>query len=169
MPPKSTQAPLTDEEISQFRAWLQAGSPKAAASGEDVRDYEALTHLSVHRDREPGEVRGMAGADLVMRGSKVSLDKERAERLLGLGAIRPWEDKEGGKEVQYPRARDMTGKAFPAMAQVSDADVTAAKQAAQEHVTLTGQPEGSDPQPTGEQPPPPAPSSPPVSPPDPYA
>lgn len=101
--------------------------------------YEALTHLSVHRDRQPGEAPGMAGADLVYRHDKVELDDERAERLLKLGAIRPWSERTDQKPELT--AREMSGKAFPDQAQgQAGGDAGAA-------TDVDKQPEASDVQP----------------------
>jgi hypothetical protein len=74
-----------------------------------TKKYRALTHLSVHRDREAWDRAGEAGADFVERGDPVELDEARAARLLKLGAVEEW----GDEAEKFPTARDMSGKAFP--------------------------------------------------------
>jgi len=129
---------LTPEEVAAFRAWVAAGQPPTMPEG--LEEFEALTHLSVHRDQHPFH-RGEQGADLVRRGEKVLLDKARSSHLLRLGAIRPWEDREKGKEVATPTAADMSGKEFPDQNKGPEGH---------EQITATDptkQPEATDPQP----------------------
>lgn len=109
------------------------------------KDYEALTHLSVHRDREAGEAPGMAGADLVYRGDKVSLDEERAERLLKLGAIRPWSER--GDQKPPLTARDMSGKAFPDQPSSQESPSTGGPA-----TEVSQQPESNEPKPSEQDP-----------------
>lgn len=106
-------------------------------AGPATKPYEALTHLSVHRDRQQGEAVGLAGADFVERGEKVDLDESRAARLLKLGAIRPWDQR---NDIRPPvTARDMTGKMFPVPMQTGNAPLPARPSGAP--------PEQTDPQP----------------------
>lgn len=125
MPPRNS-VQLTEEELADFKKWVEAGKPNAGdtTKGGLLRAFEALTHLSVHRDRLPGDRAAEAGADLVRRGEKVMLDGERAERLLSLGAIRPWKEKEAGAPAPQLTARDMSGKTFPDQNQGPAADPT---------------------------------------------
>lgn len=107
------------------------------------KKFRALTHLSVHRDRHPQDAPGQTGADFVERGDPVELDAERAERLLKLGAVEPWDADDAAEK--FPTARDMSGKAFPDQAGKSGGKASTA-------ADPTGQPESNDPQPSDSQP-----------------
>ena len=150
MAPRSTPTSdmLTPDEIALFRQWL--AQQTALPASKPTRPWQALTHLSVHRDREPGERRSDVQSDLVYRGGRVDLDDERAERLLALGAIRPWEDKEAGKDMPRLTAADMSsGKSFPTpQIDPSQPEIDEEKAKTQERIEVRGPTdESNDPQP----------------------
>jgi hypothetical protein len=77
----------------------------------ELKEYQALTHVSAGRERVVGEPFGFGSADLVPPGEKVMITEEKAQPMLERGSIRPWAD----KDKDFPRvtARDLSGKRFP--------------------------------------------------------